>query len=52
MADDHAICPCQQNEDERIDSYLADVLSDISRSKIQNSIKKGESTRKKLRKKT
>ena len=32
----------EQNEDERIDSYLADILSDISRSKIQNSIKKGE----------
>ena len=32
----------EQNEDERIDSYLADVLSDVSRSKIQNCIKKGD----------
>ena len=32
----------ERNEDERIDSFLAEVLSDISRSKIQNSIKKGE----------
>lgn len=34
----------EQNEDERIDSFLADILSDVSRSKIQNSIKKGEIT--------
>ena len=32
----------EQNEDERIDSYLAEILSETSRSKIQNSIKKGE----------
>ena len=32
----------EQNEDERIDSFLADYLSEFSRSKIQSFIKNGE----------